>query len=86
MIKAIIDYPLLGEIEVSQITTDTLKQKLYDGLLGRYLINPDVQVRILEYRPFYIRGEVENPSQYPYQPQTYHRKSYYHCRWLQRKS
>ncbi|MBX3493974.1 MAG: SLBB domain-containing protein, partial [Parvibaculum sp.] len=36
--------------------------KLQDG----YLNNPRVSAEVLNYRPFYIFGEVGNPGQYPY--------------------
>ena len=31
-----------------------------------YLKDPRVSVEVLNYRPFYILGEVENPGEYPY--------------------
>ena len=31
-----------------------------------YLKNPKVAVEILNYRPFYIIGEIKNPGSYPY--------------------
>ena len=35
---------------------------------GNYLVNPNVYVHVVEYRPFYIHGEVNRPGGYPYQP------------------
>lgn len=62
------DYPLLGKLRVSGLSTDELKEHIYAGLKGRFLIKPDVQVRIMQYRDFYIRGEVKTPGGYPYMP------------------
>ncbi len=31
-----------------------------------YLLNPKVNVQVLNYRPFYILGEVKEPQSYPY--------------------
>lgn len=62
-----ITYPYLGQIMVKGMTVAQLEQVLTQGLKGDYLINPSVHVSVLEYRPFYIYGEVKNPGGYPYQ-------------------
>ncbi len=64
----VINYPFLGNIRVEGLTTIELEQRIADGLRGDYLINPIVQVNIIEYRPFFIFGEVRRPGSYPYQP------------------
>ena len=46
----------------------TLEQLLVSKLKGDYLINPRVSVSVLEYRSFYISGEVKTPGGYPFQP------------------
>ncbi|MGL1958249.1 MAG: polysaccharide export protein [Colwellia sp.] len=63
-----IDYPFLGQIQASGKTLAEFQQKIYKGLKGDYLINPNVSVSIIQYRPFFIDGEVENPGGYPFQP------------------
>ena len=63
-----INYPFLGEIKLVGLTADEVEKKIYDGLLGDYLVNPSVSVAIVEYRPFFIDGEVKRPGGYPYQP------------------
>ena len=63
-----ISFPLLGDIDVSGLSPKTLEQKLTSGLKGPYLIDPSVTVSIVEYRPFYISGEVRQPGSYAYQP------------------
>lgn len=63
-----ISYPFLGEIDVLGRTIGGLSQYITEGLLDGYLISPNVSVTVLEYRPFYIHGEVETPGGYPYQP------------------
>lgn len=63
-----INYPFLGEIKLVGLTADEVEKKIYDGLLGDYLVNPSVSVAIIEYRPFFIDGEVKRPGGYPYQP------------------
>ena len=51
-----INYPFLGEIKLVGLTADEVEKKIYDGLLGDYLVNPSVSVAIVEYRPFFIDG------------------------------
>jgi protein involved in polysaccharide export with SLBB domain len=63
-----ISYPLLGELRVSGLTPRQLESKITEGLRGRFLINPRVNVSIEEYRPFFMRGEVASPGGYPFKP------------------
>jgi len=63
-----ISYPFLGEMRVVGITPTGLEQHITEALKGDYLINPKVSVDILEYRPFYVNGEVEKPGHFPFQP------------------
>jgi len=63
-----IDYPYLGEINVVGLTPAEIKQKIYTGLKGPYLISPKVMVSIAAFRQFYIKGEVKRPGGYPFRP------------------
>ncbi|WNC71209.1 polysaccharide biosynthesis/export family protein [Thalassotalea psychrophila] len=63
-----ITYPFLGEISVRGLTVVELEKNIHNGLKGDYLINPNVSVAIVEYRPFFIDGEVKKDGAYPYQP------------------
>ncbi len=63
-----ISYPFLGELEVVRLTAGELENKIAKGLRGPYLVDPKVNVTILEYRQFFIYGEVNKPGGYPYQP------------------
>ena len=65
---ATISYPFLGEIQVSGLTVGKLEEKITDGLKGDYLVSPSVSVSVVEYRQFYIHGEVEAPGGFPYVP------------------
>lgn len=64
----ILNYPFLGELKVAGLTVVELEQLITRGLKGPYLVDPDVTVSIKEYRPFFLRGEVQNPGGIPYQP------------------
>ncbi|PCI50771.1 polysaccharide biosynthesis/export family protein [Thalassolituus oleivorans] len=63
-----ISYPLLGNVRVAGLSPKELEQKLVSGLKGPYLLDPSVTVSILEYRPFYVTGEVEKPGSYAFHP------------------
>lgn len=63
-----ISYPFLGEVRILGLTVGQLEQRIREGLRGDYLVDPEVTVSILEYRPFYINGEVKEPGGFPYVP------------------
>ncbi len=63
-----ISYPFLGELAIKGKTVGELEQYIIDGLKGPYLVDPKVNITIVEYRQFYIQGEVKNSGGYPYQP------------------
>ncbi len=63
-----VDFPLIGAVQVrglsiSQAVT-AITTKLADGLFN----NPRVNIEVLNYRPFYILGEVAKPGEYPFVP------------------
>jgi protein involved in polysaccharide export with SLBB domain len=62
--------PLVGEIPVAGLTTSELagliSQRLRDRM--RLAAAPDATVEVVEYRPFYLLGQVEKPGPYPFQP------------------
>lgn len=61
-------YPFLGEINLRGLTATGLEDLITRRLKGPYLIDPEVTVSILEYRPFYVNGEVEDPGGFPFTP------------------
>lgn len=66
--KGTITFPFLGEIRAVGLTVRELESRISNGLRQGYLLNPEVQVRVIEYRPFYVNGEVKKPGGYPYVP------------------
>jgi len=66
--SGLINYPFLGEIKVTGLSVKKVEQLIYRGLVGDYLVDPNVYVHVTEYRPFYIHGEVKKPGGYSYQP------------------
>jgi len=63
-----VNYPFLGEVKVAGLSIKQVELAITQGLKGDYLVNPNVYVQVIEYRPFYIHGEVKKPGGYPYQP------------------
>jgi polysaccharide biosynthesis/export protein VpsN len=63
-----LQYPVLGEIVIKDMTTGDLQRLITAGLKGRYLVNPRVAVFIDEYRPYYINGMIASAGGYPFQP------------------
>ncbi len=63
-----IDYPFLGQLQATGKTLAEIQQNIHNGLKGDYLITPNVSVSIIEYRPFFIDGQIEKPGGYPFQP------------------
>ncbi|MCK5872978.1 MAG: polysaccharide export protein [Methylococcales bacterium] len=61
-----VSLPLIGSIETQDITLLELKQRIVNQLKPDYLLNPRISIEILNYRPFYILGEVKEPKSYPY--------------------
>lgn len=61
-----ISFPLIGEVESSGLTLRELEERLAQKLKDGYLVNPRVTLEVLNYRPFYILGEVNNPGKYEY--------------------
>src|SRR5579859_240877 len=58
--------PLIGSIAVEGLTPhgceELIRSKLADGILN----SPTVTVRIVEFRPLYIIGQVRAPGAYPF--------------------
>jgi polysaccharide export outer membrane protein len=62
-----ISFPFLDDIQVIDLSVKELEKIIHNGLLGDYLVSPQVSVSIFEYRPFFIHGQVNRPGGYPFQ-------------------
>ena len=62
----IISMPLVGEITAGGKTMKGLERGIAEKLKDGYLKHPRVSVEVLNYRPFYIIGEVKSPGSYAY--------------------
>ena len=61
-----VSLPLIGDVNTKDLTVKQVEQGIADKLKPDYLLNPRVSVQVLNYRPFYILGEVKEPKSYPY--------------------
>lgn len=61
-----ISFPLIGEVKAGGKTLREFEKLLSNSLEEGYLINPKVSIEIINFRPFFIMGEVNKPGSYPY--------------------
>lgn len=61
-----INLPLIGEIRAADSSISQLEDSVEAMLAAGYLKSPNVSIEVLNYRPFYILGEVNAPGSYPY--------------------
>ncbi|MEO0031227.1 MAG: hypothetical protein RIS94_985 [Pseudomonadota bacterium] len=59
-------FPLIGTVDAAGRTIDDVTKDLSTRLAAGYVNDPRVSVEVLNYRPFYILGEVNKPGEYPY--------------------
>jgi polysaccharide export outer membrane protein len=58
--------PLIGQVKAAGLTVHAFEEKIVKLLEDGYLRDPRVSIEVVNYRPFYIIGEVNKPGQYPY--------------------
>ena len=62
----VLSLPLIGIITAKGLTLNELENRIINKLSPDYLLNPRVSIQVLNYRPFYILGEVVDPKSYAY--------------------
>jgi polysaccharide export outer membrane protein len=58
--------PLIGDIKAQGSTISALKSTITSKLSDGYMKNPKVSLEVMNYRPFFILGEVMKPGSYNY--------------------
>ena len=58
--------PLIGQIHAAGDTVRAFENEVISKLKDGYLKDPRVSAEVLNYRPFYIIGEIGKPGEYPY--------------------
>ncbi|SMP70025.1 polysaccharide export outer membrane protein [Novosphingobium panipatense] len=61
-----IAFPLVGMIDAAGRSVEEMTGVLTALLADGYMTDPRVSMEVLNYRPYYILGEVQRPGQYPY--------------------
>jgi protein involved in polysaccharide export with SLBB domain len=62
-----VQLPLVGQMQAAGMTLHDFQASLTAKFVAEgYLKDPRISVEVLNYRPFYIMGEVKAPGQYPY--------------------
>lgn len=61
-----VSFPLIGNIPVAGRSVEELQSELTTRLGAGYIADPRVSAEIINYRPFYILGEVARPGQYDF--------------------
>jgi protein involved in polysaccharide export with SLBB domain len=64
--SGMVAFPLVGNVRAGGVSARQLEQNIISALKPDYLKNPRVNAEVLNYRPFYIIGEVKKPGSYPY--------------------
>lgn len=64
--QGLVAMPLIGQVRVGGLTISEAQQLITEKYGKDYLVSPRVNVEVLNYRPFFILGEVKNPGSYPY--------------------
>lgn len=62
--------PFVGEIRASGTTTDELAGTIADRMRSEMGLGqrPNTSIEIVQFRPFYIVGQVDHPGEFPYRP------------------
>ena len=61
-----VSLPLIPDVAASGLSIGELEQAIAEELSPDFLKNPKVSIEVLNYRPFYILGEINDPGGYPY--------------------
>jgi polysaccharide export outer membrane protein len=64
--QGMVSLPLVGNVKIGGLNVRQAEKKVVGTLKPDYLRNPRVSIEVLNYRPFYIIGEVKKPGSYPY--------------------
>ena len=61
-----VQLPLIGLVQAAGLTVAQFQKEITGKYADGFLVNPNVEVDVSGYRPFYIIGEVKTPGQYAY--------------------
>jgi len=58
--------PLVGQVKAESLTVPELKAQIVNRLNRDFVVDPKVSIEVLNYRPFFILGEVKKAGKYDY--------------------
>jgi polysaccharide export outer membrane protein len=58
--------PLIGTVAAAGLSPAELEAQLVDRYKPDYLVNPRIFIQVLNYRPYYLIGEVQGTGAFPY--------------------
>ena len=61
-----VSLPLVGEVSAAGKTLRDFQRDVQTRFADGFLRDPSISVDVLNFRPFYILGEVNKPGEYPY--------------------
>lgn len=61
-----VSLPLIGDVSAAGLTISEFIDRTEEKLSAGYLKDPRVSAEVLNFRPYYILGEVNQPGEYPY--------------------
>lgn len=64
--SGVVSLPLIGEVEAAGLTLPEFQRAIEAGFAQGYLVEPRVSAEVINFRPFYIMGEVNQSGTYPY--------------------
>jgi polysaccharide export outer membrane protein len=64
--NGMISFPLIGEVDAVGHTLGQVRDEIRSRLAAGYLRDPRVAIEVVDFRTFYILGEVNKPGEYPY--------------------
>ncbi len=64
--SGVVDLPLIGDVAAGGQTVSEFEEQVVAKFSNGYLRDPKVAIEVLNYRPFFIIGEVKSGGEYPY--------------------
>lgn len=64
--SGMVSLPLIGEVRAAGLSVRQFQEAVQNALSDGYLKEPRVSAEVLNFRPYYILGEVSKPGTYPY--------------------
>ncbi|MEE4207208.1 MAG: polysaccharide biosynthesis/export family protein [Erythrobacter sp.] len=61
-----VSFPLIGNVPAEGMTIEQLQRTLTTRLSEGYIADPRISAEIIDYRPYYVLGEVGRPGEYTY--------------------